>query len=151
MQKTYKKPVSILTIIHDNQRNILLLNRCDIPDFWQSVTGSQEENETIEQTAAREVKEETGIDTAKLKLHNWGKSHDYVIYEHWRHRYPPGTTHNTEHVFSICVPSQITIALQPREHSEYIWLPLKEAADKVFSPTNKEAILMLPEKGAFHG
>lgn len=151
MQKPYKKPVSILTIIHDNESNILLLNRCDFPNFWQSVTGSQEKDETIEQTAAREVLEETGIDTARWCPHNWQKNHQYEIYEQWRHRYPPGTTHNTEHVFSLCVPREIKITLQPREHSEFIWLPIEEAAEKVFSPSNKEAILILPERGIFNG
>ncbi len=148
--KKTKQPISILAIIHDPDQNILLLNRCDVPDFWQSVTGSKEADENITRTAAREILEETGIHCEDFVLHNWQQSHDYVIYEQWRHRYPPGTIHNTEHVFSLCIPKKTPITLQPREHSEYLWLPLQEAAQKVFSPSNKETILMLPTKALFH-
>jgi 8-oxo-dGTP pyrophosphatase MutT (NUDIX family) len=34
---------------------VLLLERADRPGFWQSVTGSQHEGETLEQTALREL------------------------------------------------------------------------------------------------
>ena len=146
----YKQPVSILAIIHDQDKNILLLNRKDIPEYWQSVTGSQEqEDSTIEQTAHREIWEETGIKPHLFHLHNWHYSSDYLIYEHWRHRYSPGTLYNKEHVFSLCIPSDTAIKLQEKEHIAYQWLPLAEAAQKVFSPSNQEAILKLPENGCF--
>ncbi|WP_434778281.1 dihydroneopterin triphosphate diphosphatase [Neisseria sp. Ec49-e6-T10] len=146
-QLNYKQPVSVLVIIHDPDFNILLLERADAPNFWQSVTGSMEQNEPLLYTAQREVYEETGIDTQYYCPHNWHMSHDFEIYERWRHRYAPGTTYNTEHVFSLCIPHDTVIHIQPREHIQYIWLPIKEAADKVFSPSNQEAILLLPQKG----
>jgi dATP pyrophosphohydrolase len=34
--------------------------------------------------------------------------------------------------------------LSPQEHTEYQWLSWQEAADTCFSPSNAEAILMLP-------
>jgi dATP pyrophosphohydrolase len=68
----------------------------------------------------------------------------YEIYPVWRHRYAPGITHNTEHVFSVCVPRDIAITLSPREHLQYAWLPYLEAADRCFSSSNAEAILLLP-------
>ena len=42
--------------------DVLLLERADFPGYWQSVTGSQEPGETLAETAARELAEETGID-----------------------------------------------------------------------------------------
>ena len=55
-------------------------------------------------------------------------------------------TENTEHVFSVEVPRDIAITLSPREHLNYIWLPHLEAADKCFSASNAEAILLLPKQ-----
>ncbi|KEQ00371.1 MULTISPECIES: dihydroneopterin triphosphate diphosphatase [Snodgrassella] len=141
--KPYKQPVSVLVVIYDNNRQILLLERADKPDFWQSVTGSLEPGETIEQTAKRELAEETGIYSNDIL--NWQQSTIYEIYPHWRHRYAPGVTHNTEHIFSLCVTAETPILLSPREHLDYIWCSPEQAAEKVFSPSNRSAILQLPQ------
>ncbi len=148
-QKPNKQPISILAVIHDLDGSVLLLNRCDAPGFWQSVTGSREGDETLMDTALREVWEETGIKATREQLCDWKLTNEYEIYERWRHRYPPGVCVNTEHVFSLCIARDTQISLQPKEHSESIWLPAFIAAEKVFSPSNKEAILMLPDKGRF--
>ncbi|MFV8797329.1 NUDIX domain-containing protein, partial [Yersinia sp. LJYL362] len=59
----YKRPESILAVIYaKNSGRVLMLQRRDDPDFWQSVTGSLEGDETPLETAQREVKEEVGID-----------------------------------------------------------------------------------------
>ena len=141
--KPYKQPVSVLVVIYDNNRQILLLERADKPDFWQSVTGSLEPGETIEQTAKRELAEETGIYSNDIL--NWQQSSIYEIYPHWRHRYAPGVTHNTEYIFSLCVTAETPILLSPREHLDYIWCSPEQAAEKVFSPSNRSAILQLPQ------
>ena len=45
--KVYKRPVSILVVIYaQDTKRVLMLQRRDDPDFWQSVTGSVEEGET---------------------------------------------------------------------------------------------------------
>lgn len=42
----YKRPVSILVVIYaQDTKRVLMLQRRDDPDFWQSVTGSVEEGE----------------------------------------------------------------------------------------------------------
>ena len=58
----YKRPESVLVLIYDPQDRVLVLQRKDDPDFWQSVTGTIELEELPIETAAREVQEETGID-----------------------------------------------------------------------------------------
>lgn len=144
----YKIPVSVLVVIHTPALDVLLLERADRPGFWQSVTGSQQEGETLEQTAVRETKEETGLDAAHDALLDWGKENRYEIYRRWRTRYAPGVTHNTEHVFGLLVPEPVPITLEPREHLRYDWLPWRVAADKVFSWSNAEAIRELPQRVA---
>ncbi len=136
----YKTPESVLIVIYTPNLQVLLLERADHPGWWQSVTGSMEQDETPLQTATREVFEETGIDTAKHQLRDWGYTNQYEIYECFRHRYAPGITHNTEHVFGLIVSEQTNITLAPREHLSYIWLPAQSAAEKCFSPSNQAAI-----------
>lgn len=142
----YKQPVSVLVVIHTLELEVLLLERADHPGYWQSVTGSCEPGEALIATAIRELREETGLDAREYALTDWQSSNVYEIYPHWRHRYPPGITHNTEHVFSIQLPDTVAVRLAPREHLNFCWLPWQEAAEKVFSPSNRAAILQLPER-----
>lgn len=140
----YKKPVSVLVVIHTPALDVLLLERAKHPGFWQSVTGSQEDGEALSDTAHREVAEETGILATAIDLADWRLSNRYEIFPEWRHRYEPGVTHNTEHVFSLCVPQAGAVTLAPGEHLAYRWLPWREAAASCFSWSNRDAILMLP-------
>ena len=129
--------------------SVLLIERADAPGYWQSVTGSQEPGETLLETATRELAEETGIDAnAYGGFADWKVSNVYEIYPRWRHRYAPGTTHNTEHVFALQVPTPVSVTLDPREHRAYVWLPWEDAAAKCFSWSNRDAIRMLPERVA---
>ncbi len=142
---SYKIPVSVLIVIHTADLQVLLLERADRPGFWQSVTGSQHEGESLRETALRELREETGLDGNQHTLQDWRKENVYEIYPVWRHRYAPGTTHNTEHVFGLTLRRAAPVTIAPREHLQYQWMPWQEAADKVFSWSNREAILLLPD------
>ena len=142
--KPLKQPVSVLVVLHDGNGNILLIERADRAGFWQSVTGSIEAGETLAQTARREVQEETGITLSDGQLHDWQQSRQYESYPHWRHRYPPGITRNTEHVFSARIAPDTSIKLS-KEHTAFCWLERTDAAEKVFSPSNRQAILELAE------
>jgi dATP pyrophosphohydrolase len=142
---SFKKPISSLVLIYTEDFKVLLMERADKKAFWQSVTGSLEENETPKETAAREVFEETGINTNQYTLEDWHLSHVYEIYAHWRFRYAPDITHNTEHIFGLKLPSIIPIQLSEHEHVRHLWLDWRDAMDKVFSWTNVEAIKKLAE------
>ncbi len=145
----YKIPISVLVVIHTRALEVLLLERCDRPGFWQSVTGSVDRlDEPLAETARREVFEETGIDTAIGRLVDWKQSHRYEIYPHWRARYGPGVTENVEHVFGLELDDRVPVVLSAREHTRYQWLAWSEASGKVFSATNVEAIRRLPSLAA---
>jgi dATP pyrophosphohydrolase len=146
---TAKIPVSVLVVVHTAELDVLLIERAGNAGFWQSVTGSLDAvDEPLLLTAARELFEETGIvaDGTGIRLRDWQLANIYEIYPVWRHRYAPGVTQNTEHVFSVQVPRDITVTLSPREHINYQWLPYLEAADQCFSSSNAEAILQLPRR-----
>ena len=145
----YKIPISTLVVVHTPELRVLLLERADYPEHWQSVTGSQEPGETLEATAVRELREETGIDASAFGgVLDWQLQNVYAIFPRWRHRYPPGTTHNTEHVFALEVPVPVPVMLSPREHRRHEWLPWQEAAAKCFSWSNRAAIEELPRRTA---
>jgi dATP pyrophosphohydrolase len=137
----------VLVLVYTPDLDVLLIERADFADHWQSVTGSQEPGEPLRATAVRELREETGIDArAWGVLTDWELSNVYEIFPKWRHRYPPGTMHNTEHVFALEVPAQVPVTLNPREHLRFAWLPWREAAARCFSWSNRAAIEALPQR-----
>jgi dATP pyrophosphohydrolase len=155
----YKIPESVLVVIYTKELDVLLIERADKPNFWQSVTGSKDTaDELIVETARREVLEETGIrilnaDCTMVKapnevlfetLQDWHMSNVYEIYPMWGYRYAPDVKHNTEHVFGLQVSRDIPVLLAPREHVNYVWLPYEAAANKCFSSSNAHAIRQLP-------
>jgi dihydroneopterin triphosphate diphosphatase len=141
----YKTPVSALVLIHTANLQVLIMERADKAGFWQSVTGSVEGEETPYQAAIREVKEETGLDALAYDFQDWQASNVYEIYPHWRHRYAPGVTANTEHLFGLCLPETLPVQLAPDEHTQYVWVDWREAAKRVFSWTNVDALKRLGE------
>lgn len=144
---TYKIPRSVLVVIYTPTGQVLLIERADEQGqrsgIWQSVTGSLDlENEPFADCAAREVMEETGLDVSAAghKLTDWQLENTYDIWPHYRHRYAPSVSRNTERVFGLCIPQRVTVQLAPREHVNQIWLPWQEAALKVRSASNEQAI-----------
>ncbi len=152
--RRFKIPESVLVVIHTGELAVLLLERADAPGFWQSVTGSKESAaESLVETCVREVAEETGIAIGSAsvplaRLADWQLANVYDIYPQWQHRYAAGVTRNTEHVFGLRVPRDAPVRPAPREHLRFEWLDWRAAADRCFSPSNAEAILQLPRRGA---
>ena len=143
----FKTPISVLVLIHTSDLKVLLIERADKAGFWQSVTGSIEiEDADLSATATREVFEETGLNASQYKLEYWQFAQTYEIYEHWRYRYAPGVTQNVEHVFGLELPNTVDVKLAPNEHVAYEWVDWREAAKRVFSWTNVEALRLLGER-----
>jgi len=142
-----KLPESVLVVIHTPRLEVLLLERVARPGFWQSVTGSLDrEDEPPAEAACREVFEETGLRASPSALAGWRLANAFEIFAHWRPRFAPGVTHNTEHVFSLNVDSRSVVTLDPDEHRAQRWLPWRAAARACFSWSNRDAIRLLPAR-----
>lgn len=143
-----KLPVSVLVVVHTAALEVLLLERAAGPGYWQSVTGSLDApGEPLAAAAARELREETGIEAAQGALTRWSVAYTFEIYARWRHRFAPGVTHNTEHLFTLALAARPAVRIAPGEHVAFAWLPWREAAAKCFSWSNRDAIRMLGENG----
>jgi dATP pyrophosphohydrolase len=144
-----KLPVSVLVVVHTAALEVLLLERRMRSGYWQSVTGSLDSlDEPLESAAAREVLEETGIAAASGELSRWNAVNTFEIYAQWRHRFAPGVIYNVEHVFGLRLAARTPVTLAPDEHVAFAWLPWREAAARCFSWSNRDAILLLAERGA---
>jgi len=137
----YKRPESVLVVVYTRTGKVLLLRRADAPEFWQSVTGSMEwGDEQPAETAARELREETGIVVTPAELTDWKIRQRYEIFTRFRYRYAPGIHENTEHFFSLELADECPVTVSPGEHLEYAWVPFDEAVVQVFSWTNRDAL-----------
>lgn len=135
-----KLPRSVLVVIHTPAMDVLLLHRQQPFDFWQSVTGSLEPDETPREAAVREVFEETGLSAPDYAFLDWGLNNRYPIPPKWRHRYAPEVSHNTETVFSLCLPTPLPITLDAAEHHGAEWLAARDAINRIWSWTNRDAV-----------
>lgn len=138
----YQRPESVLVVVYTVRGEVLLLRRCDPADFWQSVTGSLQWDETPAQAAARELAEETGM--TAVVIEDCAQSHRYPILPAWRARFDPAVRENLEHVFRVRVPAPCAVHLDAREHTAFRWMQRNEALRWVSSSTNRTAILELP-------
>lgn len=146
---TAKIPISVLVVVYTAKLEVLLLERRMRAGYWQSVTGSLDApDEPLETAAAREVREETGLDARLGRFARWNVANTFEIYAQWRHRFAPGTVYNVEHVFGLRLDARAPVTLAPDEHVAHAWLPWREAAAKCFSWSNRDAIVLLAERGA---
>ncbi len=137
----FKRPESVLVVVHTADGEVLLLRRADREDFWQSVTGSLEPGETPIEAARRELAEETGVDGSGIV--DCHRRRRFPIAPEWRHRYAPEVTHNLEHEFRLGVGVRCRPRLDAAEHDDYAWLDIPEAAERATSWTNRAAIRCL--------
>jgi dATP pyrophosphohydrolase len=138
----FRRPVSVLVLVYTDNADVLLLKRVRPFVFWQSVTGSLNDDETAADAARRELHEETGL-TTEGRLRDTGNVRTFEIDTRWRYRFPPGITENQEFEWHFQLASPVDVVLDQTEHSSFKWCPIEQAIEKVWSWTNKEALMQL--------
>ena len=139
--QAFKRPESVLIVIYTQTGQVLLMERLQPAQFWQSVTGSLEEDETPQITAERELFEETGIDDVDVVYTHI--QNIYPIHPAWRHRYHPAIQFNKEYVFKVELPEQRDIQYNLDEHCAIRWLDKSLAVELCSSVSNTRAIELL--------
>ncbi|MEM9603148.1 MAG: dihydroneopterin triphosphate diphosphatase [Pseudomonadota bacterium] len=140
----YKRPESVLIVVRSATDQVLLLRRAGADGFWQSVTGSLEAGEETAACAARELREETGLEAPVHDCHLMAR---FAIRASALHRYPPGTVYNDEHLFECVLPTPVDITLSD-EHTAYEWVSVDAALARVWSETNRDGIRQTCAAGA---
>ena len=137
----FRRPESVLIVIHTEGGDFLLLERRRPPGFWQSVTGSMEWGETADAAARREVIEETGIRQGVLVNLQWTQV--YEILPAFGKVYAPGITQNLEHAFSLRLQNRVPVVLSDAEHAQFRWVAAADAMEAASSSTNRAVIAEL--------
>jgi len=140
-ERRFKRPESVLVVVHTPELRCLLLERVEPRGFWQSVTGSLEWGESSAAAAARELDEETGLDPAGLSDAHVVRR--FPIAPSWRHRYAPDVTENVEHTWYLEIAAPVDVRLNAAEHARSEWLALDAAIARATSWTNREALVAL--------
>jgi len=108
--------------------------------WWQSVTGMMEPGETPEETAHRELREETGLTGTLRPL---DLSHSFWV-DPSIVRFPDAEPRfNTETCFAMEVAPEAEVHLEPQEHSEFFWCGLDEAQERMKWEGSKAAVALL--------
>ena len=137
----YKNNQSVLVVIYAKDTNrVLMLQRQDDPDFWQSVTGTIESGETPKNTAIRELWEEVRLEISEnsTALFDCKESIEFEIFPHFRYKYAPNVTHCREHWFLLAMEQEFEPVLS--EHLAYQWVSPEQAIQMTKSSNNAEAI-----------
>jgi 8-oxo-dGTP pyrophosphatase MutT (NUDIX family) len=122
----------------------LMLRRCPARGgFWQGVTGAPLPGETDAEAAAREVREETGIDVAR-SLVPLGVTYCYLLQPefaaHWEHLYGPGVETVSVVTFGAECPEGDPI-LDPQEHDAFAWCSYQQADALLDWPVEHDALV----------
>lgn len=137
----YKNNQSVLVVIYaKNTNRVLMLQRQDDPDFWQSVTGTIESGETPKKTAIRELWEEVRLEISEnsTALFDCNESIEFEIFPHFRYKYAPNVTYCREHWFLLAMEQEFEPILS--EHLAYQWVSPEQAIQMTKSSNNAEAI-----------
>ena len=138
-----REPNSINVFLYrmmNGEREYLLFKRIAkpelaLPAFWQGITGGMESGETLEETALREVYEESGILISDLLSSEY--SYEYPIKDEWRANYSKDASFIKEYVYSAQIEEEPVIS---NEHNEFGWFDLEKAIELLSFGNNKEAL-----------
>jgi dATP pyrophosphohydrolase len=107
-----------------------------VEDYWHVVAGVVEDGETFALAAARELREETGLDAVVVDARVRQR---YRVPQEMRHEYLPGVDEVAIENFAVEVPAGWEPILN-EEHDEYRWLTFADAIAIAHWPETKEVL-----------
>lgn len=116
------------SVIVLNERNELLLQRRKDNGEWGYAGGAVELYERVEDAAARELLEETGLIADELKLLGVFSG------PRLRHTYPNGDQVSTVDIVYLCRRYHGQLRCQPEEVAELAFFPIDRLPTPLFSP-----------------
>jgi 8-oxo-dGTP pyrophosphatase MutT (NUDIX family) len=126
----------ILAFIHNGKEFLLLRNNPKDPahggDYWFTVTGNVEADESIEEAVKREIKEETNLDASEIFDLKWGS-----IY------YWGGKDHSENNLLAFVKKEKVILN---EEHIDFEWLSLDDFIKKINWRLNKEELRKVLQK-----
>lgn len=136
--------IFVVRLTGDGGREYLMLHRV-LPrlSFWQPVTGGVESGETIEQTAARELTEETGFAPDDLQAIDF--TYTFSPDEFFKDVYETEPDEIRVHVFVALVPPDSEPTIDPVEHDEYRWCSHDDALELLYWWDDKESFKRVAE------
>ena len=129
-------PIKVECIVfQENQKDdiqVLALKRSpEDGGFWQPITGTLHDGESLDECMIRELSEETSI----LVEHILEKRNFFYSFQ-----FQKGTIWQTEFVSAVSVKPSTPIKLSA-EHTEYRWVNIPDALTLFSKENNKNALL----------
>jgi 8-oxo-dGTP pyrophosphatase MutT (NUDIX family) len=140
----YRRPDEVVVVVRrqgaDGAEYLVLLRSPDKLGYWHLVAGGVEWGEEPDVAAARELREETGLD-APVRALALGLSYALADDPESLHeRFPPGTERIRLHLYVAEAPTGWEPALDA-EHVDLRWLGAAAAAELLHYPEPREAVL----------
>jgi lipoyl(octanoyl) transferase len=127
----------VKVVVRDGDRVLLLHRRKERGDYWQPITGSIEDGESADDTARREIREETGHTGEPVSL---GLTQSFMVESQFLStRYPPPII-ASEVGFTASFDSRLPIQLDRQEHDEHGWFTFGEAYERIHWTDDREAL-----------
>jgi dATP pyrophosphohydrolase len=139
----FRQPFEVAVVVHrrgaGGPEYLVLLRSPEQQGYWHLVAGGVEWGEDGAAAAARELREETGLDAPVEAL---GVSRSYDLAEEpdeVRVRFPPGTERVEVGLFRASAPAGWEPALD-HEHVERRWCTVEDAVALLRWPEPREAV-----------
>ncbi len=123
----------------NNEWEYLMLKRIiSRGGVWQGVTGAPEGDETIAESAKRELCEETGYRV--FTLIKTDISYIIPMRDKWKDIYPEDTKEIPEYLFIAKINDPGPPQIDPIEHDDWKWCSYEETMDLLSWENNKSAL-----------
>lgn len=137
MKEKYRKAVFV--VVYSGEEYLLLKRKLHWKG-WEFPKGGVDSGERLLETAKREVKEESGLKSIKIKRHNVSGKYKYG--KELKDR--PGFIGQTYSLYSAEVKKdKVKLDKEHKEHSDYAWVNFEEAIKMLKWPNQRRCLRLV--------